>query len=311
MTTETARTPLLRSRWGRLIWLIPAAIVVAAVVVVFARWLVGTEPIRDFMRDYPGASALPDAAPVGIPAWLEVQHFLNAFFLVLLVRTGLVLRAKQRPSMFWQRDNSKLVRTKGAPRRMGIHVWLHLTVDALWVLNGVVYVVLLFATGQWVRMVPTRWDVVPNALSAALQYASLHWPMDNGWVNYNALQLVSYFATVFIAAPLAFVSGIRLSSAWSQRWIRASRAYPESLARAVHFPVMVYFIGFVIVHVTLVLATGALRNLNHMYAARDDGSWIGFGVFAVSLAVMVAGWVLVKPAVMAPVARLWGTVIQR
>ncbi|MEU8247905.1 hypothetical protein [Nonomuraea sp. NPDC048916] len=30
------------------------------------------------------------------------------------------------------------------------------------------YVVLLFATGQWVRIVPSDWAVVPNALSAAL-----------------------------------------------------------------------------------------------------------------------------------------------
>lgn len=311
MTSETPRTPLLRSRWGRLVWLIPVAIVLAVLVVLAARWLREQQAVVDFMSDFPGQSALPAAAPVGFPAWLQVQHFLNAFFLVLIVRTGIILRGKQRPTTFWQRDNTRLIRTKGAPRRMGIHLWLHLTVDALWIANGLVYVVLLFASGQWVRLVPTRWDIVPNAVSAGLQYASLDWPMDDGWVNYNAIQQLTYFATVFVAAPLAFVTGIRLSSAWSQRWTRASRIYPEALARAVHFPVMIYFIGFVIVHVTLVFATGALRNLNHMYAGRDEVSWWGFGVFAVSLAVMITGWTLVKPSVMKPIAALWGTVISR
>ncbi|MEU5849212.1 hypothetical protein [Saccharopolyspora shandongensis] len=47
------------------------------------------------------------------------------------------------------------------------------------------------------------WEVFPNALSAALQYASLDWPTENGWVHYNALQQLAYFTTVLVATPLA------------------------------------------------------------------------------------------------------------
>jgi hypothetical protein len=44
-------------------------------------------------------------------------------------------------------------------------------------------------------------------------------------------------------------------------------------------------------YVTLVFTTGLLAKLNHIYAMRDDSSWIGFGVFAISIAVMAAaGW---------------------
>ncbi|MFT4122761.1 MAG: cytochrome b/b6 domain-containing protein [Microbacteriaceae bacterium] len=311
MSTDTARTPFLRSRWGRLVWVVPAVVAALGLGVLLARWLREQPAVVDFVADYPGAAPLPEGAPVGFPAWLRWQHFLNAFFLVLLVRSGLALRTKERPRMFWQRDNTRLVRTKGSPRRMSIQLWAHLTVDALWMLNGVLYVVLLFATGQWLRIVPTSWAVVPNAISAGLQYASLDWPVDDGWTNYNGLQLISYAVTVFLAAPLAFVTGIRLSSAWSPRWRRASRWYPERLARAVHFPVMLYFVGFVVVHVTLVLATGALRNLNHMYRGSDDAGWAGFAVFALSLVVLVVGWMLARPAVMKPIARLWGTVVER
>ena len=50
---------------------------------------------------------------------------------------------------------------------------------------------------------PTSWDVFPNALSVLIQYLSLDWPAENGWVAYNGLQLIAYFVTVFIAAPLA------------------------------------------------------------------------------------------------------------
>ena len=102
------------------------------------------------------------------------------------------------------------------------------------------------------RIVPTSWDIVPNALSASLQYVSLQWPHENGWINYNALQQLAYFVIVFIAAPLAIVTGLRMSAAWPKDAARLNRAYPIELARAVHFPTMLFFVLFVIAHVTLV-----------------------------------------------------------
>ena len=174
--------------------------------------------------------------------------------------------------------------------------------------SGVVYIVLLFGTGQWVRLVPRTWDIVPNAISAGLQYASLNWPTENGWVNYNALQLLSYFATVFIAAPLALATGIRLAPGLAARLRPLDRVVPLKVTRLVHYLVLLYFVAFTIVHVTLVLATGALRNLNHMYAGRDDETWWGFGIFALSIVVMAVGWMLARPTLLARVAELAGTV---
>ncbi len=121
------------------------------------------------------------------------------------------------------------------------------------------------------RIVPTSWEVFPNAISAALQYVSLDWPTENGWVNYNSLQQLAYFATVFLAAPLAIATGVRMSGIWPKNATALNKAYPVEWARKIHFPVMLYFVAFIIVHVALVFATGALRNLNHMYAAQDAG----------------------------------------
>ena len=96
----------------------------------------------------------------------------------------------------------------GLRHSIGLARWWHLGVDALWLLNGVVFYVLLFASGRWQRLVPTSWDVFPNALSMLVQYLSLNWPADHGWVAYNGLQLIAYFITVFIAAPLALITGL-------------------------------------------------------------------------------------------------------
>ena len=82
-------------------------------------------------------------------------------------------------------------------------------------------------------------------------------------------------------------------------------------ARAVHFPVMLYFVAFIIVHVALVFATGALRNLNHMYASQDAVNWTGFWIFVASLVVIAAAWIAARPLVLAPIARLFGKVTGR
>ncbi|GAA3696784.1 hypothetical protein GCM10022377_07090 [Zhihengliuella alba] len=283
------------------------AVVLFALAVLAARWLVGLDGVQEFLQRYPGHTPLPEATPVGLPAWLGWQHFLNAFFLVLIIRSGWLVRTQQRPPAHWTRNNKGLIKTKNPPKRISINLWLHLTLDALWVLNGLVFLVLIFATGHWARIVPTSWEIFPNAVSAGLQYLSLNWPLENGWVNYNSLQVLAYFVTVFIAAPLAIATGLRMSEAWPKR-AAVNRFYPIEAARAVHFPTMVYFVGFIVVHVALVLATGARRNLSHMFAAQEDAGWLGFWIFLVSVAVMAAGWFLARPALLAPLANLMGRV---
>lgn len=287
------------------------ALALVGIVVLLARFVLAIGPGREFLAAFPGEYPLPESAPVGLPAWLNWSHFLNSFFLLLIIRTGWQVRREKRPAAFWSPRNNK-------KRRISLALWFHQALDILWIANGVVFVVLLFVTGQWMRIVPTSWEVLPNALSAALQYASLDWPTENGWVNYNSLQQLSYFAITFVAAPLAIISGVRLSGVWPKNADKLNRLYPVEWARKVHFPTMLFFVAFIVVHVALVLATGALRNLNHMYAARGSvdpeaftGDPTGLLIFAASLVVMAAAWVAARPAVLVPIARLFGEVKQR
>jgi len=305
LSTKSTTT---KPAWFRPALIAAAAVLVLLVLVLLAKWLRTLPAVQSFITAYPGHAALPDGAPVGLPAWLGWQHFLNMFFLVLIIRSGWMVRTTARPKANWTRNNKGLLRTKNPPKKISLDLWFHLSLDALWVLNGIVFFVLLFATGQWMRIVPTGWDVFPQAVSTGLQYASLDWPTENGWANFNALQLLSYFVIVFIAAPLAIITGLRMSGAWPKNAAKLNRIYPITAARAVHYPVMLFFVLFVIVHVTLVLATGALNNLNHMYASRNDGSWLGFWIFAASIVVTVAAWFLARPLFLRPLASLTGKV---
>ncbi|GAB3610688.1 hypothetical protein GCM10027414_28140 [Humibacter ginsengiterrae] len=300
--TLGAFTPV---QWVGVAVILALAIVGLVTVVVLAvRWFLGLDFMRDFVHTYPGQYALPNGAPIGFPAWVGWQHFFNAFLIVLIIRTGLTVRRDKRPNAFW---TSK----RNPKHKISLNLWLHQGLDVLWLVNGAVFVVLLFSTGQWMRLVPTNWSVFPNAITAALKYASLNWPTDDGWVNFNSLQELAYFVTVFIAAPLAAITGVRMSGVWPKGAERLNSAYPVEWARAVHFPVMIYFVAFIIVHVALVFATGALRNLNHMYGGQDAVNWAGFWIFVLSLVVMAAGWVAARPLIVAPIARVFGKVTAR
>ncbi|WP_292724158.1 cytochrome b/b6 domain-containing protein, partial [Microbacterium sp. 13-71-7] len=278
--------------------------VLAGAAIVLVRAFLSLPFMQDFLTTYPGEYHLPAGAPVGIPGWIGWQHFFNVFLMTLIIRSGLQVRTQKRPTAFWT--------PRGNPKgKISLTLWFHQGLDLLWIVNGVIFVVLLFVTGQWMRIVPTSWDVFPNALSAALQYVSFDWPTENGWVNYNSLQQLAYFTIVFLAAPVAIATGFRMSGLWPKKAEGLSKAYPIELARAVHFPTMLFFTAFIVVHVALVLLTGMLRNLNHMFASQDAVTWTGFWVFVLSLVVIAGGWLAARPLVIAPIAKVFGQVSGR
>ncbi|WP_019193369.1 cytochrome b/b6 domain-containing protein, partial [Corynebacterium timonense] len=295
------------SRAARWIGGVALALFVLGLGVLAARFLLASDAGGEFIARYDGVQPLPDDAPVGLPAWLNWAHFFNMFLMALIISTGLRVRRERRPAAYWA--------PTGNPRaKISLTLWMHLMLDLLWLALGAVFYILLFTTGQWMRVVPTSWEAIPNAVSAGLQFLSLEWPTDNAWVHYNALQELTYFAVIFIASPIAAVSGLRMSPWWPAGWTFFSRR----TARALHFPTMLFFVGFIIVHVLLVASTGLRRNLNAMFAARGDvdpsvyaTDWTGtvFFLFAAAL-IGLALWGA-RPAVAAPLARLTGTVSNR
>ena len=278
--------------------------VLAGAAIAFVRALLSFPFMQDFLAAFPGEYEPAIAVEPGFAPWVNWAHFFNMFLIVLIIRSGLQVRTEKRPTVFWTpRGNAK--------GKISLNLWFHQALDILWLVNGVIFVVLLFVTGHWVRIVPTSWEVFPNALSAALQYVSFDWPHENGWNNYNSLQQLAYFATVFLAAPLAAITGFRMSGLWPKKAEKLSKAYPVEWARALHFPVMLYFVAFIIAHVALVMLTGFLRNLNHMFASQDAVTWTGFWVFILSLVVIALAWVAARPLVLAPIAKVFGKVSGR
>ena len=309
-------------RWINVLWALPIGFVLVVLGVAVAQGLRELVTVQEFLARYPGA---PPSAPTvnpGFPAWVRVQHFLNLMFMTFIIRSGIQVLA-DHPRLYWKRDctpGSEWFRFQtavptgriwtakddsvtlpgwlgipGIRHSIGLARWWHFSFGLLWIINGIVVYVLLFSTGQWVRLVPTTWDVFPNAASTFLQYLSLDFPVDESWTRYNSLQQLAYFVTVFIAAPVSILTGFMQSPAISNGLGWLGRIFNRQMARSIHFLAMWWFLLFILIHVTLVFITGARANLNMMFAGVNDASWVGFAIFIPAMALVAGTWWLASP----------------
>lgn len=270
------------------------------------------------MSSHPEASA----APHGFPGWLRLTHFVNFLLMVLLVRSGLSIlfdhprlygNVHCTPGSEWARftplevprdrlwtakDDARYLSPwlglPGGRHTIGMARHWHFLCALFWIANGLVFVGLLFATSQWRRLVPTSWELFPQAWSVFVHYATLHLPVEpDGFYRYNPLQQLAYFSVVFLMAPLSILTGLSMSPALANRF----RWYPQlfgnrQMGRSLHFLLLVGYLNFLAVHVGMVVVTGLRRNLNHITRGTDDADALGLVIASLGLAGVAAACVL-------------------
>ena len=308
--------------WVNVLWAFPLIFALLVAGVAIAQALRQLPTIQEFLVRYPGIPMTVQPVTTGFPGWLRLLHFLNLFFMAFIIRSGVQILA-DHPRLYWKRDctpgtewfrfqtavpTDRIWTAKddsvtipswlgipGIRHSIGLARWWHFSVTLLWMINGMVFYVLLFTTGQWLRIVPTTWDVFPNAVSTALQYLSLTFPIDESWTRYNGLQQLAYFITVFIAAPTSILTGLMQSPAISNRLGWFGRVLNRQKARSIHFIALWWFLLFILAHVTLVFITDARVNLNMMWAGVRDNSWSGFAVFVPAILLVALAWWWASP----------------
>jgi methionine sulfoxide reductase catalytic subunit len=311
-----------RTRWYSVLWAIPLLWGGIIILVAVAQSLRAMPAVQAFIRAYPGISQAAPSVDTGFPVWLQVQHFLNMLFMMFIIRAGLQILA-DHPRLYWNRDctpgtewfrfqrpvpKDRIWTSKDdavtLPRWLGIpglrHTigparWWHFSIALLWVVNGIAFYVLLFTTEQWLRLIPVTWTVFPNALSTAIQYASLDFPVDHSWTRYNGLQQLSYFITVFIAAPTSIVTGFLQGPAISNKLGWLTRKLHRQAARSIHILSFIWFILFILAHGIMVFITGIRQNTNHMFAGVENTSWQGFPFFLLAMAAVGFAWWAASP----------------
>ncbi len=172
---------------------------------------------------------------------------------------------------------------------MGRH-W-HFFSIIFWVLNGVVYVFLLFAIGGWRRLIPTSWSIVPAALQTAWTYAHLQLPPPGH--PYNPIQQLAYAGIVFVVAPLMIATGAAMSPAVAARFPGYLRMLGgRQSARSIHFLGLVAICLFTVVHVALVVIEDFPANMSYIIHGQHalEGLSVAIGIGGLIVVVILHVW---------------------
>ena len=225
---------------------------------------------------------MDDTLQLGFPLWVRLTHFFNFLFITLLIRSGIEIIGAH-PKFYWSDDTlpgsewfrltkkripkdqlwtsedeiEPMSRWTALPgeNNLGLGRHWHFWAVNGWLLAGLIYVILLFTTPQWRRLVPTSWDIFPAAWQAVVAYFHFGLPPEGN--PFNAIQQLTYCFIIFILSPFQIITGIMMSPALGARFPRFPRILGgRQAARSLHFIGLIVFTGFIVVHISLVLAHG-------------------------------------------------------
>jgi Ni/Fe-hydrogenase b-type cytochrome subunit len=204
-------------------------------------------------------------------------HWLNAVAIVVLIGSGAMI-SNAHPRLYWgvyganpDRAWAELPRFPGwltIPSHYNLALgrrW-HLFFAAAMAFGLLAYMLWGVVARQFGRVVPARRELTRRHLLADLV---AHWnlrfhdPEHPG--AYNTFQKLSYFGILFLALPLAILTGIALSPGMDAGfpWVLDVLGGRQS-ARSIHFVAAVAISLFTIVHLALVILAGAGHELRSM-----------------------------------------------
>jgi thiosulfate reductase cytochrome b subunit len=176
------------------------------------------------------------------PVWVRVCHWTNAVAMVIMIMSG------------WQIYNASPLFNFLFPKTITIGGWLagallwHFAAMWLLMINGLVYVILGFATGRFRRKLTpiTASGVIADtraALTGKLSHADLS--------VYNSVQKLLY-AGIIAVGVLIVLSGLAIWKPVQLQYLTALFGGYD-VARYVHFFAMAAIVLFMVVHVVMAL----------------------------------------------------------
>ena len=104
------------SRWINTLWALPIGAAALLCLIALAQSLRELPSVTAFIQSHPGIAQSAPSVDSGFPWWLQLQHFLNMFFMLFIMRAGLQILA-DHPRLYWGRDctpGTRLVPLPGA-----------------------------------------------------------------------------------------------------------------------------------------------------------------------------------------------------
>jgi thiosulfate reductase cytochrome b subunit len=135
------------------------------------------------------------------------------------------------------------------------------------VINGVVYLLHSLVAGHFRRDLKlTRGQLTLRHLVQEIaDHARLRFPEGRQARHYNALQKLAYLSVIFLILPLMVATGLTMSPGIDAAfpWLLDLFGGRQS-ARTIHFITATALVGFVVIHVFMVLASGTWNNMRSM-----------------------------------------------
>ncbi|MFI4949800.1 MAG: cytochrome b/b6 domain-containing protein [Caulobacterales bacterium] len=141
----------------------------------------------------------------------------------------------------------------------------------VFVINGLVYWLVGLGGGHIRKdLVPTKADVAPrNLWHEVVTHAKLKFPKGEEARHYNVLQKGAYLAVALILLPLMVLSGLTMSPGIDAAapWLVDVFGGRQS-ARTIHFLTAFSIVGFILLHLFMVVASGTWNNIRSMITGR-------------------------------------------
>ena len=213
--------------------------------------------------------------------WVRMTHWVNVVCMTVLLMSGLQI-FNAHPALYWGNishfDNPVAaigtfpdwVTLPGSQWLAMGRRW-HFFFAWLFVTNGALYALLAIASGHFHRdLVPTPSTLRQIGHSIRV-HLRLRFPKGEEARHYNVLQRLAYLAVLCVLCPLIVLAGLAMSP-------QLDAAYPWLLsifggrqsARTIHFLCAFSLLGFVIVHLLMVLVSGVWNNLRSMVTGWYD-----------------------------------------
>lgn len=141
----------------------------------------------------------------------------------------------------------------------------------IFVINGLVYWLVGLVKGHITKdLVPTVADLKPrNVWHEIVTHAKLQFPKGEEARNYNVLQKVTYLGVVLVLLPMMVATGLTMSPGFNAAapWLLDLLGGRQS-ARTLHFISAGLIVGFVLLHLFMVVASGTWNNIRSMITGR-------------------------------------------
>jgi thiosulfate reductase cytochrome b subunit len=209
------------------------------------------------------------------PAWVRLAHWLNVVAVAVLLMSGLNILAAH-PHLYWGLRSTFADPWFSPPT---IPAWAmippgrdlaqarhwHFLFAWVFVANGLAYLLLGFITRRFGRRLWPTGEDLRGFWPTVVEHARFHFPKDDRARAYNVIQKLTYVAMTLIVLPLMLVTGLSMSPGFNAvGGVLLELMGGRQSARTLHFISAGLIVGFIVIHVGLVIWTGLGNNLRAM-----------------------------------------------